>query len=60
MDIITEAGVFFDSHPLRKNKALLLDITTFSPCANSNLENVARYAGKQLADAVERHLLLLF
>ena len=27
MDIITEAGTFFDNHPRRRNKALLLDIT---------------------------------
>ena len=41
-------------HPRRKNKVLLLDITIVTPCASSNLENEARYAGNHLADAVER------
>ena len=53
MDIITEAGALFDSHPRLKNKALLLDITTVNPCAGSNLGNAARHVGKHLADAVE-------
>ena len=44
-----------NTHTRRKNKMLLLDITTVvNPCASSNLENAARYAGKHLADAVER------
>ena len=47
-------GALFDSHPRRKNKALLLDITIVNPCAGSNLENAARHVGKHLANAVER------
>ena len=43
---INEAGVLLDSHPRRKNKALLLDITIVNPCGSSNLENAARRAGK--------------
>ena len=54
MDITTEAGALFDNHPRPKNKALLLDITTVNPCADSNLGNAARHVGKHLADAVER------
>ena len=54
MDITTEAGALFDSHPRLKNKALLLDITIVNPCGDSNLGNAARHVGKQLADAVER------
>ena len=54
MDIPTEAGAFFDNHPLLKNKTLLLDITIVNPCAGSNLGNAARHVGKHLADAVER------
>ena len=54
MDIIMEAGALFDNHPRLKNEALLLDITIVNPCAGSNLGNAARYAGKHLADAVER------
>ena len=53
MDITTEAGALFDSHPRLKNKALLLDITTVNPCASFNLGNAARHVGKHLADAVE-------
>ena len=53
-DITKEAGALFDNHPRLKNKALLLDITIVSPCAGSNLGNVARHAGKHLADTVER------
>ena len=49
-----EAGALFDNHPQRNSKALLLDITIVDPCARSNLENAARHAGKELADAVER------
>ena len=54
MDITTEAGTLFDSHPRLKNKGLLLDITIVSPCTGSNLGNAARHVGKHLADAVER------
>ena len=54
MDITTEAGALFDNHTRLKNKALLLDITTVSPCAGSNLGNAARHVGKHLADVVER------
>ena len=54
MDITTEAGALFDSHPRLKNKALLLDITIVNPCAGSNLGNAARHVRKHLADAVER------
>ena len=54
MDTTTEAEALFDSHPRRKDKALLLDITIINPCASSNLENSARHAGKHLPDAVER------
>ena len=54
MDITTEAGAPFDSHPRLKNKALLLDITIVNPCTGSNLGNAARHVGKHLADAVER------
>ena len=54
MDITTEVGTLFDSHPRLKNKALLLDITIVNLCAGSNLGNAARHAGKHLADAVER------
>ena len=53
MGITTEAGVLFDNHSRRKNKLLLLDIAIVNPCASSNLENVARRAGKHLADAIE-------
>ena len=54
MDITTEAGALFDNHTRLKNKALLLDITTVSPCAGSNRGNAARHVGKHLADVVER------
>ena len=54
MDITTEAGALFDSHPRLKNKALLLDITIVNPCAGSSLGNAARHVGKHLDDAVER------
>ena len=54
MDITMAAGAVFDNHPRLKNKALRLDITIVNPCAGSNLGNAARYAGKHLADAVER------
>ena len=54
MDVATEAGALFDNHPRLKNKALLLDITTVSPCAGSNLGNAARHVGKHLADAVKQ------
>ena len=54
MDIITEAGTFFDNHPRRRNKALLLDITFANPCAISSLQNATRHPGKYLADAVKR------
>ena len=54
MDITTEAGALFDSHPRPKIKALLLDIAVINPCAGSNLGNAARYVGKHLADAFER------
>ena len=47
-------GMLFDNPPRRKNKALLLDITTANLCVSSNLENIARNAGKQLVDRVER------
>ena len=53
MDITTEAGALYDNHLQRKNKVLLLDITTVNPCASSKLENAARHAGKHLADTVE-------
>ena len=53
MDITTEAGALFDSHPRLKSKALLLDITIVNPCIDSNLGNTARHVGKHLADAVE-------
>ena len=53
MDIATKAGVSFDTHSRRKNKALLLDITIVNSCASSNLGNAARHYGKHLADAVE-------
>ena len=63
MNITTEAGALFDSHPRLKNKALLLDIIIVDPCAGFNLGNAARHAGKHLANAVERknnkHLGLL-
>ena len=55
MDITTEAGALFDSHPRLKNKALLFDITIVNPCAGSNLGNGARHVGTHLADAVERN-----
>ena len=51
---ITDAEAFFDDHPRRKNKALLLDITIVDPCASFNLESATRHAGKHLTDAVER------
>ena len=54
MDITTEAGALFDTHPRLKNKALLLDITTVNSCAGSNLGNAARHVGKHLADTVEQ------
>ena len=54
IDMTMEAGALFHSHPRRKNKTLLLDSTTVDPCASSNLENAARYAGKYLTDAIER------
>ena len=54
MDITTEVGALFDNHPRLKNKALLLDIAIFNPCAGSNLGNSARHVGKHFADAVER------
>ena len=54
MGITTEAGAHFDNHSRRKNKVILLDITTVEPCASSNLENEARHARKYLADAVEQ------
>ena len=53
MDITTEVGSLFDSHPRRKNKARLCDITIVNPCASSNLENGARHPGKNLVDAIE-------
>ena len=56
MDITTEAEIPLKNHPRRKNKVLLLDITIGKPCAASNLENAARYAGKYLADAVKRKI----
>ena len=54
MDITTEAGALFDSHPRRKNKILLLDITLVNTCVSSDLKNVVCHAGKNLANAVER------
>ena len=54
MDITTEAGAIFDSHPRLKTKALLLEIRILNPCAGSNLGNAARHVGKHLADAIER------
>ena len=54
MDITAEAGALFGNHPRLKNKALLLDITNFNPCAGSNLGNAARHVGNHLADALER------
>ena len=54
MDTTTEAGALFNNHPRLENKALILDITIFNPCAGSNLGNAARHIGKHLADAVER------
>ncbi|CAM9207968.1 unnamed protein product, partial [Ascophyllum nodosum] len=54
MDITTEAGALFDSHPRLNNMALLLDTTTANPYAGSNLGNAARHVGKHLTDAVER------
>ena len=54
MDIATEAGALFNSHPRLKNEALLLDIIIVNPCAGSNLRNAARHVGKHFIDAVER------
>ena len=54
MGITTKAGAPLESHPRRKNHALLLDITFANPCNSSNLETAARYAREHLADAVER------
>ena len=54
MDRTTLARALFNSHPRRKNKALLLDIILVSFCTSSNLENVARHAEKHFIDAVER------
>ena len=54
MDITTEAGALFNSHPRLKNNAILLDITIVNPCTGSNIENAARHVGTHLADAVER------
>ena len=56
MDITTEKRPLFDNHPRRKNKVVLLDITIVNPCASSHLENEARHAGNQLADADERKI----
>ena len=52
--ISREVGVLFDNHPQLKNQVFLLYITIVNPCASSNLKNLARCAGKHLADAVER------
>ena len=54
MDLTTEIEAFFDSHPRRKTKALLLDLTLVIPFVSSNLENAARHPEKYVADAVER------
>ena len=54
MGVTTEAGAFFNNHPQRKNKVLLLGIAIVNPCVSSNLKNAARHTGKHLADAVER------
>ena len=54
MDITTEVGALFGTHPRIKNKDLLLDITIVKPCSGSNLGNAARHVGKHLADAVKR------
>ena len=54
MGVTTEAAAFLDSHPRRKNKALLLDNIIVSSETSFNVENVARHAGKHLADVVER------
>ena len=44
--------LLFGSHPRRKDKVLLLDITIVNPCVSTSLVNDARRAGKQVADAV--------
>ena len=54
MGITTEAGVLFNNHPRRKNKALLLDISIVNLYASSNLENTVHHVGKHLANVVER------
>ena len=53
MKMATESGALLDNLPRRKIKAPLLDITIVNTCGNSNLENAARHAGENLADAVE-------
>ena len=45
-------GTLRQQLPTQK-KALLLDITTLTPCVSSSLENAAYHARKHHADAVE-------
>ena len=49
IDITTEAGALFDSHPRLKNKALLLDIIIVNQCRECSTP-----CTKHLAGAVER------
>ena len=52
--ITTQAGTLVDSHSRRKDKVILLGITIFNLCSESNLENAAGNAGKQASDTIER------
>ena len=53
VDVTTEAGAFFGCKFDRQDKELLLDITIVSLCVSSNLDDVGRRAGKNLANAIE-------
>ena len=53
MKMASESGALLDNLPRRKIKALLLDITIVNTCDNCNLENAARHARENLADAAE-------
>ena len=50
-----KAEKLFDSRLRRKSKVLLLEITIGSPYISSNLENVARRAGKHFTGVFKRN-----
>ena len=53
IDVTTEAGALFGCKFDRKDKELLLDIAIVRLCVSSNLNDVARHAGKYLVNAIE-------